>query len=481
MNASADRVRLSLARPVAAAQEDTLAAADVDASRVLQLQAAVLAQPRFASAAAAFVNALAELLGARRACLGWVEHGSAEIVAMSGEVDFQRNAEVCRAMAVAMDEAIEQGASITYPSPPGARPRVTLAHGDIARRSGSSLLTVPLVSGGRLIGALTLEFRGDEPPGEQGLASCERMVCLIAPLLELKRDADLSWTARLGLASHSVREQLAQPGHWRVKAGLLASLPLAAVLCCWPVEYRVSAPAHLEGAVQRMLVAPADGFLRDANVKPGDQVKEGQVLAVLADQDLELERRKWASEQAQQENNYLSALAKGERTQYVVNFGRADAARAQLELVQQQILRSRLRAPFDGVVIKGDLSQSLGAPVQRGDVLLTIAPANAYRLIVEVDERDIADVRLGQQGALALAALPHATLDFRVVRVTPVATAKDGRNFYEVEAQLDATPAGMRPGLQGVAKIAASQQSLAWIWTHRVADWTRLAIWSLGS
>ena len=165
----------------------------------------------------------------------------------------------------------------------------------------------------------------------------------------------------------------------------------------------------------------------------------------------------------------------------MVNFGKADAARAQLELVEQQIARSRIRAPFDGVVIKGDLSQSLGAPVQRGDVLLTVAPANAFRIIVEVDERDIGDVRLGQQGTLALAALPHATQGFRVVRVTPVASAKDGRNFYEVEGQLQTSAEALRPGLQGVAKIAAGQQSLGWIWTHRVADWARLALWSLGS
>jgi len=28
--------------------------------------------------------------------------------------------------------------------------------------------------------------------------------------------------------------------------------------------------------------------------------------------------------------------------------------------------------------------------VQRGDVLLAVAPVNAYRLMIEVDERDVA-------------------------------------------------------------------------------------------
>ena len=195
------------------------------------------------------------------------------------------------------------------------------------------------------------------------------------PMLELKRELELPWHQRLVRLAHELRERLLGPGHLSLKWGLLLAFPVLGTVGWWPVDYRVSAPAHLEGAIQRVLVAPSDGFLRDLHVKPGDSVTAGQVLAELADQDLELERRKWASERAQLENSYLSALAKGERTQYTVNFGKADAARAQLELVEQQISRSRIRAPFDGIVIKGDLSQTLGAPVQRGDALLTVAPS----------------------------------------------------------------------------------------------------------
>ena len=131
-------------------------------------------------------------------------------------------------------------------------------------------------------------------------------------------------------------------------------------------------------------------------------------------------------------------------------------------------------------MIKGDLSQSLGAPVQRGEALMTIAPRDQYRLIVEVDERDIGDVRAGQSGHLALSALPVETIAFTIERVTPVATIKDGRNSFEVEARLEPGDAPLRPGLQGVAKIDAGTQSFAWIWTHRITDWLRLALWSWG-
>jgi len=93
---------------------------------------------------------------------------------------------------------------------------------------------------------------------------------------------------------------------------------------------------------------------------------------------------------------------------------------------------------------------------------------------------DIGDVRAGQSGHLALSALPGETIAFKIERVTPVATIRDGRNTFEVEARLEPGDAPLRPGLQGVAKIDAGTQSFAWIWTHRITDWLRLALWSWG-
>jgi multidrug resistance efflux pump len=54
-------------------------------------------------------------------------------------------------------------------------------------------------------------------------------------------------------------------------------------------------------------------------------------------------------------------MARADRAQLVISQAKADEARAQLALVDEQLGRIRIEAPFDGVVIRGDLSQSLGA------------------------------------------------------------------------------------------------------------------------
>jgi multidrug efflux pump subunit AcrA (membrane-fusion protein) len=135
-------------------------------------------------------------------------------------------------------------------------------------------------------------------------------------------------------------------------------------------------------------------------------------------------------------------------------------------------------APFDGIVVAGDLSQQLGAPIEKGKVLFEVAPLDSYRLVIEVDERDIADVAVGQRGSLLLSAFPSEEIKVTVEKVTPVSTAKEGRNFFRVEAQFDQPHDRLRPGMEGAGKIEIDRRSLVWIWTHQIVDWMRLAAWS---
>ena len=51
------------------------------------------------------------------------------------------------------------------------------------------------------------------------------------------------------------------------------------------------------------------------------------MLAELAEQDLQLEHKRWASELAQHENAYAAAMARADRTQLVISQARADEAR----------------------------------------------------------------------------------------------------------------------------------------------------------
>jgi len=156
-----------------------------------------------------------------------------------------------------------------------------------------------------------------------------------------------------------------------------------------------------------------------------------------------------------------------------------EEAQAQLALVEEQLQRTQLKAPFDGVLIQGDLTQSIGAPVKQGDTLMTVASTQRWRVIIEIDEAEIARVHPGQTGEIALSALPWDTLPLRVRRITPLAQAKEGRNLFEVEAEFTApVPPEVRPGLMGPAKVRIGQQALLWSWLRPVVERARLGLWS---
>jgi multidrug resistance efflux pump len=257
------------------------------------------------------------------------------------------------------------------------------------------------------------------------------------------------------------------------------------VLALWPTTYRVVAQARAEGAVQRVIAAPADGFVRSVAVRPGEAVRADDVLVQLEDQDLKLEREKWQSEIAQLDKQYREAMSKDDAAQIIVAGSKLEQARTQLALAQVQLARSALKAPFDGVLISGDLSQSIGMPVKRGQELMTVATDRTFRIVAEVDEQDIAALAVGQTAHVLFATFSEP-VPFTVSRIAPVANAVEGRNVFEVEGRRndDAAAAeknsnSLRPGLRGVAKIDIADSHLGLVWWHRASTWLRALMWRI--
>jgi RND family efflux transporter MFP subunit len=242
-------------------------------------------------------------------------------------------------------------------------------------------------------------------------------------------------------------------------------------------DYRVTAKTVIEPETRRALSAPVNGYIGEARFRAGDQIRQGQLLAKLDDRELKLERSRWHSQEEQSLKQYYEALGNRNAAQSQILAAQVDQARAQVALIDDQLARVQVTAPFDGVIVAGDWSQSLGAPIERGQVIFEVAPLEAYRIILQVDERLIADVAVGKSGQIILSGFPTEPLPFTVKQITPVSTASEGRNYFRVEAQLLGKTQGVQPGMEGVGKITIDRRRLIWIWTHEVVDWLRLKLW----
>ncbi len=447
----------------------------VDAGDVLAL---TLEQDSARAAAMALCNDIAQRLGAQRVLLGVVQHSRVRLEAISHTAWFDlRNAAVAAAENV-MEEALDQQATVCAPQVPGEPHGLNVAHDEHRRASGlGAVVSVPLPGREAQVAVLTAEFDAAAPPGPATLRWLEAVALLAGPALEDKLALRRWWAGRVADGVRGLWVRLTQRGHARWKLGTAIAAAVVAALVLVQQDYRVTAQAVIEGEIQRAAVAPFRGYIAEAPVRAGATVERGQLLASLDERDLRLEQVRWRSELEQAAQKHRDALAKHERPSVVQFAAQMRQAQAQLDLVDEKLTRARITAPIDGLVVSGDLSQMLGSPVDVGETLFEIAPLDAYRVVLYVDERDVGQVAVGQGGQLVLAGLVRDPLGFTVSNVTAVSETRDGSNVFRVEAQLVEPPPALRPGMEGVGKVAAGEREVWWVWTHPLLDWMRLAAW----
>jgi hypothetical protein len=446
-------------------------------SLTLDLLATAMQERGLSQAALALANDMAGRLSCDRVSVGFEKSGNVKIEAISNTAVFDEKMSLVRLIRDAMEEALDLGATMVWPARTDTEHGM-IAHTELAADSKNvAVCSVPLLEDGLPIGVMTLERSHGEVFDDATIELCETAATLLGPVLALKRENDRGPLVRLRETVLQKARLVVGPRHPGAKLVALAVVGLIGFLSLATGTYRVAAKTVVEGSVQRAEVAPFDGHIAQAFVRAGDVVQAGQVLCRLDDRELKLEYARLSSEREQEERRSRQVLAGQDRGEMMVAAAEIAQTDAKLSLITDKLQHATLTAPFDGVVVSGDLNQYLGTPVEQGKLLFQIAPLNAYRVILQVDERDISNLTLGQTGKLTLSGLPGQTLDFAVQQITPVANQQEGRNFFRVEARLLAAPDRIRPGMEGVGKVSVGTRKLIWIWTHSLVDWFRFWIW----
>jgi RND family efflux transporter MFP subunit len=443
-------------------------------SLALEVLACCMEWEACGAAALAVATQLAQRLSCDRVTVVFCDRDTPRIEAVSNSARVDRRSCWASMLSAAVSEACDQETMVCAPDPVGRPSLANLAHARLCEEvSARSVWSVPFTGSTPdrgPAGALCFESTAGRPSDET-LTLCEDIVALVGPALELRRRERDSLGGRWAALRRRMR---AHPGRRNLVAVLAFTLSIFALT---PGDFRIAARAKLQGRVVRAIAAGVEGYIVEAHVRAGDLVRTGSLLARLDDRDLLIEHRNWTGKLAQLEQEYRDALARHDRSRSSVLSAQRAQARAELDLTEAQLARTQLIAPFDAVVMEGDWSQKLGAPVDRGSVLFELAPLDGYRIVLEIDERDVSHIELGQAGALALTALPGEPLALTVRRIVPITVAEDGHTFFRVEADLDAPREGLRPGMEGVAKLDAGERQRIQVWARPVVDALRLWLW----
>lgn len=458
----------SLASGTAHAVSDTEALAD-----------ALLRCASADEAAHQLVNALCARFGCERASLGLARGSSIRIAAVSNTSRINHRSQMSVALAAAIGEAVDQFDRCAWPTTEAGL--VGHAQQSLCETFGAQrAVSLPFGTEARGLGGVVLEFDSASDWRADALDAMQSAVALTGSIVASR------------FASERHLGQVVRDDLLRLLRGLLgwhrpllklgiASAALALIVLALASDtHRVSATARLEGLVQRAIVAPFDGFVAAAYRRAGDRVEAGEPIAALDEHELRRERSRLVGQVREYATAHTEAMASGNRVEALLNIHRRSQAEASLADIEARLARAQLVAPIAGIIISGDLSQSIDAPLTRGDVLFEIAPLDGRRAIVEVDERDVGWIEPGSTGTLRLSGFPHRTFDVEVERVGGASRPQAGTNVFPVEARVRLATGDdvmLLPGMEGVVKLDAGQRSLLWIWTHESLDWLRLQLW----
>ena len=226
------------------------------------------------------------------------------------------------------------------------------------------------------------------------------------------------------------------------------------------------------------LSSPFDGYLNEVLMRPGDSVTNGQVLLRLDTKDLLLEEGNALADIVRYQREMEKARASRALSEMRIAEAMGQQAQARLDLVRHRLEQAAIRAPFDGVVVEGDLRDRLGAPVKQGDALVRVAKLKSLFVQVDVPERDIHELTGKDTGEIAFFSQPRLKFPVSITTLEPAAMAKESGNVFQARCTLQLPPeAWFRPGMSGVAKIDVGPRRLIWILTHRTIDFLRIYFW----
>ncbi len=483
------RLRLCADAPAAYRRQQELAQARADVEKlacVLDALTPFHGEARFRAAALALCNAVATRFRCDRASLGWQEGAYLRLKTISRMERFEKKMSVVRAIETVMEECLDQDNEILCP-PPGDSAVVSRDHERYAREHAAGhLCSIPLRVKNRTVAVLTCERAATAfPPLEiqQLRLLCDQAAPRLAELHTRDRWFGARWAGGLRRALAGILG----PEHTWAKVGTAAAAAALLLLCLPIYPYRVEGRFIVRSDEVAFITAPYDGYIRESELRPGDLVRHEAPLLRLDTADLELEEAAAIAEWTRHSREVEKARAEAERpggarqatlADMRISQALIEQATARLDLVRHRLRQAAPAAPFDAVVLEGDLRQRIGSHVKQGDPLFKIARLDKLYVETEIAERDVHEILGRDRAEVAFVTQPRLAFPVRLTQLEPAANPKDGQNVFLARGEFDGPRMDWwRPGMSGICKIPIEKRTLLWILTHRTVDFLRMWLW----
>lgn len=252
------------------------------------------------------------------------------------------------------------------------------------------------------------------------------------------------------------------------------------------IRSTVSAPGRISPKNEVNISSDIMGKLTKLNVREGEEVKRGKVIA-----RLESTREEAAVESAR--SSFLSAKASYEmkkskfdtkvelyekslisreefetaETELKMAELSVEERRASLKNALESLNKTTIRSPINGVVTRLNVEEGetvvTGTMNNPGTVLMVLSDLSQMEVECEVDESDIVNLEVGQNAEISVDAFGDTIFSGHVVEVSNAGktiytgTQEEVTNF-EVKVAFDSTDKRLRPGMSSTVDIISTEK-----------------------
>lgn len=226
-----------------------------------------------------------------------------------------------------------------------------------------------------------------------------------------------------------------------------------------PWQEAITATGVIEVRDSVELRPEASGVIAEVAFSDGARVAQGQLLVRLRDADAraqlaEAEARHSLAELTLKRLEDLRASDNASQAELDQGRAERDLAAAQVARAREALRRTRIVAPFDGVVGRRDVT--VGTTVDPSRVLTRLDGLAVLVVDVSVSEDEAGRVQVGQPAIISTSATPETPIAGKVSYVAP--RARSGSRTVDVRVEVDNPDQTLRPGSSAAVRIEVGRR-----------------------
>ncbi len=430
----------------------------------------------------ALTNNLRNKTDCELVALGLIVHKKAKIVSISGQDEVKTNSPDVAVLQEVMEECYDMDDIIMYQAQRNEYEDEQTGGHRIHKQwhessNKFSVASIPLHSDEGYVTVISLKRNGNNPFTLRELEKIREMTQPYAAAFTIVDRANRNLLSHSFEVLRSGMHELVQPSAWTKKIMTACFVIFMSWFIFGSMEYRVTVPATIVPAEIRHMATPESGILKEISAIKGQQVSKGDILCVFKHDTLLLERKQYMAQYEMAKIEEKKSISKNAVTEARIARANKDLAKAKLDIVNKKIDQAIIRAPFDGLVVEGDLRKRVGEILPQGEPLFELASSNNWMLELKVPEYYSIDIDADLKGKFATNAKPDITHDLTVLRINPKGEVVDTKNIYKGDAEVTMNEPWVKAGMEGVAKISVEDRPVWWVTFHRMINFVRLKLW----